>query len=142
MYKLHKALYGLKQEPRAWNKRIDQFLLQIGFKNCKAEYGMYVQKMNKENITMICLYVDDLFVIGNNESEIEKFKHIMQCEFEMTDLKELSYFLGLEFKTSKADIVMHQQKYICEILERIDIVNCNTATNPSETNTKLDECSN
>jgi hypothetical protein len=42
VYKLHKALYGLKQAPRAWNKRIGQFLLQIGFKKCKAEYGIYV----------------------------------------------------------------------------------------------------
>jgi len=42
VYKLHKTLYGLKQVPRAWNKRIDQFLLQIGFKKCKAEYGIYV----------------------------------------------------------------------------------------------------
>jgi hypothetical protein len=32
VYKLHKALYGLKQAPRAWNKRNDQYLLQIRFK--------------------------------------------------------------------------------------------------------------
>ena len=89
VYKLHKELYGLKQAPRAWNKRIDQFLLQIGFKKCKAEYGIYVQKLNEENIAVIFLYVDDLLVTGSNQSEIEKFKHTMQCEFEMTDLSIL-----------------------------------------------------
>jgi len=68
---------------------------------------MYVQKLNEENITMIFLYVDDLLVTRNNQSEIEKFNYIMQCEFEMTDLGRLSYFLGLEFKTSNACIVIH-----------------------------------
>jgi hypothetical protein len=40
VYKLHKALYGLNQAPRAWNKRIDQFLIQIGFKKCDVEFGI------------------------------------------------------------------------------------------------------
>ena len=43
VYKLHKALYGLKQAPRAWNKKIDQVLIQIGFKKCSVEFGVYVQ---------------------------------------------------------------------------------------------------
>jgi len=132
----------LKQAPRAWNKRIDQFLLQIGFKKCKAEYGIYVQKFNEENMTVIYLYVDDLLVTGSNQIEIEKFKHTMQCEFEMTDLVRLSYFLGLKFKTSKVGIMVHQQKYIGELLERFQMIDCNIASNPFETNVKLDECSN
>jgi hypothetical protein len=66
----------------------------------------------------------------------------MQCEFEMTDLGKLSYFLGLEFKGSKLGVIMHQQKYISELLERFNMVDCNIATNPSETNAKLDECNN
>jgi len=142
VYKLHKALYGLKQAPREWNKRIDQFLLQAGFKKCKAEYGMYVQKLTDKNITIICIYVDDLLVTRSNQNEIEKFKHTMKSEFEMTDLGKLSYFLGFEFKTSKTGIVMHQQKYIGELLERFQMIDCNIASNPSETNAKLDECSN
>lgn len=42
VYKLHKALYGLKQAPRAWNKKIDQVLIQIGFRKCSVEFGVYV----------------------------------------------------------------------------------------------------
>jgi len=44
VYKLHKALYGLKHAPRAWNKRIDSFLVQQNFVKCKSEYGVYVKK--------------------------------------------------------------------------------------------------
>jgi hypothetical protein len=59
----------------------------------------------------------------------------------MTDLGELSFFLGMEFVKIKDGIVMHQQKYITELLEKFELNNCNSATNPSETNSKLSECS-
>jgi hypothetical protein len=90
---------------------------------------------------VIYLYVDDLLVTRSNQSEIEKFKHTMWCEFEMTDLGRLSYFLLFEFKTSKAGIMMHQHKYIGELLEIFQMTDCNTTSNLSETNVKLDECS-
>jgi len=48
VYKLHKALYGLKQAPRAWNKKIDQVLIQIGFKKRSIEFGVYVQNLSGE----------------------------------------------------------------------------------------------
>jgi len=35
VYKLRKALYGLKQAPRVWNKRIDNFIIKLGFTKCK-----------------------------------------------------------------------------------------------------------
>ncbi|PNX57555.1 reverse transcriptase, partial [Trifolium pratense] len=86
VYKLYKALYGLKQAPRAWNKRIDQFLNQIGFKKCTVEFGVYVQNLNNEDLVIICLYVDDLLITGSQKPEIEKLKGKLKAEFEMTDL--------------------------------------------------------
>ncbi|GAU28641.1 hypothetical protein TSUD_159220 [Trifolium subterraneum] len=80
VYKLHKALYGLKQAPRAWNKRIDEFLIQIGFKKCATELG------------------------------IEDVKSKLKSEFEMTDLGGLSFFLGMEFMKKEDVMVIHQQK--------------------------------
>lgn len=59
VYKLKKALYGLKQTPRAWNKRINSFLLQQGFVKYSVEYGVYVRVKNSVKILLICLYVDD-----------------------------------------------------------------------------------
>jgi len=58
----------------------------------------------------------------------------------MTDLGELSFFLGMEFVKLKAGLVMYHQKYIGELLEKFEMKSCNTISNPSETNSKLDEC--
>jgi hypothetical protein len=38
--KLNKALYGLKQAPRAWNRRIDEFLMFIGYTKYTVEHGI------------------------------------------------------------------------------------------------------
>jgi hypothetical protein len=43
-----------------------------------------------------------------------KVKGKLKSEFEMTDLGELSFFLGMEFVKLMKRMVMHQQKYICE----------------------------
>jgi len=43
VFKLNKALYGLKQAHRAWNKRIDKFFMEQGFKKCIVEHGVYVK---------------------------------------------------------------------------------------------------
>lgn len=42
LYKLHKYLYGLKQAPKAWNKKIDSYLVELGFIKCRSEYDVYV----------------------------------------------------------------------------------------------------
>ncbi|WVZ24094.1 hypothetical protein V8G54_002638 [Vigna mungo] len=120
VYKLHKALYGLRQAPRAWNKKFDSSLMQHEFERCKVEHGVYVKKTPEGNLLVICLYVDDLLVTGSNPDDIDKFKEMMKSDFEMTDLGELCYFLGMEFTHSEKGLIMHQQRYAKELLEISD----------------------
>jgi len=94
IYRLHKALYGLKHALRAWNKKIYSYLVELVFKKCKPKYGVYVQA-DASDMTLVCLYVDDLLVTSNNIYDIKKFKQFMMKEIEMTDLDNLSYFLGM-----------------------------------------------
>ncbi|CAJ2645382.1 unnamed protein product [Trifolium pratense] len=138
VYRLKKALYGFKQAPRAWNKRIDGFLVKQGFSKCKSEYGVYVQK-STSSIILICLYVDDLLVTGSDIAKIEKFKTVMMTEFEMTDLGEISYFLGIEFLKTSKGLMLHQRKYAGEILKRFNMSDCTYAITPMETNLKLEK---
>lgn len=93
VYKLHKAQYGLNQAFIAWNKRINQFLIHIGFKKCLVEFCVFVQIHSGEETIIIYLYVDDLLITGSLTSEIKKVKDKMKSEFEMTALGDLSFFL-------------------------------------------------
>ncbi|OIV95014.1 hypothetical protein TanjilG_22211 [Lupinus angustifolius] len=57
----------------------------------------------------------------------------MKAEFEMSDLGNLSYFLGIEFTRSKDGILMHQRKYSNDVLKRFNMEHCNLASTPMET---------
>lgn len=122
---------------RAWNIKIDCSLLMLGFQKCTTEYGVYTRGSNPDNLLIVCLYVDDLLIAGNNEREIGEFKKNMMSAFEMTDLGKLSYFLGMEFHSTKKGIFMSQRKYVADTLKRFRMSNCNPVSTPVETGTKL-----
>jgi hypothetical protein len=60
-----------------------------------SESTLYIRNSNSDYI-VVSLYVDDLFVTGNNPRMIDQFKAEMMKVFEMTNLGEMSYFLGME----------------------------------------------
>jgi hypothetical protein len=91
---LHKALNGLKQALRAWHDKIAKYLVTIGFRMSNANHSLYVRKSD-EGIVVITIYVDDLIVGGDNEKEVEHVKSLKQ-KFDMKDLGELKFFLGIE----------------------------------------------
>ena len=98
--KLHKSLYGLKQAPRAWNERFTAFLPTLGFKSSYADPSLFV-KVTGSAKAYLLLYVDDIIVTCNNEDLIAEIKASLQVEFEMKDLGQLHFFLGLEIQYMK-----------------------------------------
>lgn len=78
----------------------------------------------------MCLYVDDLMITGDEEIEIERFKENMNTVFEMTSLGIIDYFLGLEVVHSLIGILLHQRKYIQEVLKRFKMTDCNAVPIP------------
>ena len=113
--KLKKALYGLKQAPRAWYGHINSFLTSLRFTKSKADSNLYFKIMDNE-LVILLLYVDDLFLTGE-----EKLIRLAS-EFEMKDLGLMHYFLGLEVWQSPERIFLNQGKYAVEILKRFDML--------------------
>jgi hypothetical protein len=55
----------------------------------------------------------------------------------MTNLGGLRYFLGLEFTKTSSGLLIHQKKYVSDILKRFIMLNCNPAITPMETSSNL-----
>ena len=89
-------MYILKKAPRAWYGIINSFLMSLGFTKSKADLNLYFKVMDDE-LVILLLYVDDLFLTGN-EKQISKYKKNLAAEFEMKDLGLMHYFLGLEVR--------------------------------------------
>jgi hypothetical protein len=67
--RLQKVLYGLRQAPKAWYRKIDQFLRGIGFEHGNGDYNLYLAR-DRHKILVLALYVDDLLFTGNCPSWI------------------------------------------------------------------------
>ena len=92
---MRKALYGLKQAPRAWYSRIDEHLKAFEFSKSLYVSTLFVKRIGVD-ILIVSLYVDDLFMVGNKVCLVQQFKQEMMKVFEMTDLRMMLYFLGME----------------------------------------------
>lgn len=69
-------------------------LLSLGFRRSKNEHGYMRGKAQKRLI--VSIYVDNLIIMGGDDVELRTFKEDMKGRFLMSDLRTLSYYLGLE----------------------------------------------
>ncbi|KAL8094563.1 hypothetical protein AgCh_036190 [Apium graveolens] len=137
VYRLKKVLYGLKQAPRAWNTRVDEYFQKNGFVKSPYEHALYTKTNSGGDIMIVCLYVDDMIFTGNNPGMFNDFKKVMTNEFEMTDIGQMSYFLGVEVKQRKDGIFMSQKKYAEQILKKFRMEECKPVSTPAEGSIKL-----
>src|SRR6202142_803158 len=107
VYRLKKALYGLKQAPRAWYYHLDKYLHQKGFSKGSADSNLYI-KIENNKLLILVVYVDDIIFGSNEEAMSQSFALVMQKEFEMSLLGELTYLLVYKF--NKINMVFFYHK--------------------------------
>ena len=78
-----------------------------------------------------------MIITGNNEEESRNLKEKLIKEFEMKDLGNLKYFLGIEVFRSKRGIFINQKKYILDLLAEVGMIDCKPAETPIVTNHRL-----
>ncbi|KAI3789909.1 hypothetical protein L2E82_02715 [Cichorium intybus] len=137
--KLKKALYGLKQSPRAWFGKIAEFLEHNGYSITTADASLFVKAIG-DKVAVVLVYVDDLIITGDLDEVIAQLKENLCTRFHMKDLGKLRHFLGLEVSYENGDIMLHQQRYSVNLLNRFGMLDCKPALTPIDTNAKL--CAN
>ena len=135
---LVKSLYGLKQAPRAWNKKLHEQLVTLGFKRCESDHNVYLRE-HKKGLVYLLVYVDDMLIVADSMLAMDACKVDLSKCFTMTDLGEASYFLGMEINRDKDANTIHLQQgaYIKKVLERFDMADCAPMRTPFPTGIKL-----
>lgn len=137
---LDKALYGLRQAHRAWNARLDQTLRALGFKHTISKHAVYAC-VHGASWLLMGIYVDDLIIIGDEDSKIDNFKLEMKSQFKMSDLGLLNFYLGIEVNQRSDGICLSQTVYACKVLDQAGMGGCNPSHTPMEPRLKLSKIS-
>ncbi|PRQ49627.1 putative RNA-directed DNA polymerase [Rosa chinensis] len=136
--RLRKSLYGLKQSPRAWFGRFSQFMRKVGYRQSNSDHTLFL-KHQQGKVTALIIYVDDMIITGNDTVEIDRLQRQLAFEFEMKDLGELKYFLGIEVARGREGIYLCQRKYVLDLLTKTGLLDCRPVDTPIEQNHCLAE---
>nr|GEV80028.1 copia protein [Tanacetum cinerariifolium] len=110
VYKVEKALYRLHQALRAWYETFSMFLLDNGLTRGKIDKTLFIRR-HKDDILLVQVYVDDI-IFGLTKKELfNAFKKMMNGKFQMSSIRELTFFTGLQVKQKQDGIFISQDKY-------------------------------
>ncbi|KAJ9548100.1 hypothetical protein OSB04_020643 [Centaurea solstitialis] len=130
------TLYGLKQAPRAWYDHLSNALLDNGFYKGKIDPTLFI-KTEGDDILLVQIYVDDIIFGSTNSDMCTWFSDLMTTRFEMSMLRELSFFLGLQVIQKPDGILINQSKYIGDLLKRFHMATSSVAKTPMASGTLI-----
>ncbi|PKU62356.1 Retrovirus-related Pol polyprotein from transposon TNT 1-94 [Dendrobium catenatum] len=132
--RLRKSLYGLKQSPREWFATLSGYLQTLGFNFSDSDPSLLIY--NRNGIQMFFLvYVDDILLTGNSNSDIQNLLRNLQNKFTMRDLGSISQFLGIHAVPTSYGLHLTQSQFAQSILSRACMLNCKPVSTPSQIQT-------
>ncbi|WKA09039.1 hypothetical protein VitviT2T_026717 [Vitis vinifera] len=127
--KLVKSLYGLKQAPKQWHEKFDNVMLSHGFKINECDKCVYV-KDTEHGYVIVCLYVDDMLIVGSDDKMITSTKNMLNSRFDMKDMGLADVILGIKIKRTSDELILSQSHYVDKILGKFDKDNSGVARTP------------
>ncbi|XP_019157184.1 PREDICTED: uncharacterized protein LOC109153775 [Ipomoea nil] len=136
VYKLRKAFYGLKQAPRVWYEQLTQYLLHHGYDRGSVDKRLLV-KTTRNHVTIAQIYADDIVFGSTLQKYTDDLVEVMNKEFEMSIVGQMTYFLGLQVKQSSEGYFISQKKYAKNLVKKFELESSKTPRTLISTSTKL-----
>jgi hypothetical protein len=92
--------------------------------------------------------VDDITFGGSSHVLVSGFQEMMDKEFQMSMMGELTFFLGIQVKQTKQDIFIHQANYMKDLMKKFNmaklkpvstLISTTMALNPDENGEAVDK---
>ena len=104
----------------------------------KCAFDCYVYyKKTLENCIYLLLYVDDMLIVAISMEDINYLKSQFVDEFDMKDLGEANFILGMKITKTSDGIFLDQQHYIEKILNKYKFIDCKHVATPVDANLHL-----
>jgi hypothetical protein len=130
-------LYGLKQAPQAWYARLKIFLLEHGYVIGTVDKTLFTLRHDNDFL-LVQIYVNDIIFGGSSYTLVSRFQEMMENEFQMPMMVELTFLLGIQLKQTKQGTFMHQANYMKDLMKKFNMAELKPVSTPMSTATSLD----
>jgi hypothetical protein len=102
------------------------------------EHGYVMESVDKTLFTLkhdtdfllVQIYVDGNIFGGSSHTLVSRFQEIMENEFQMSMMGDLTFFLGIQVKQTKEGIFIHQVKYTKDLTKKFNMAELKLASTP------------
>jgi hypothetical protein len=128
---MRKSIYGLNQASRQWYLKFDETIRNFGFKKNEEDNCIYVKFRNGKFIFLI-LYMNDILLDSSDVSLLLEIKRFLSSNFDMKDLGEASFILGIKIHRDRRKGVLRlsQKAYLEKVLKKFSMHACNPMPAP------------
>ena len=122
VWRVDKPVYGMAQAGRRWQRSLFTWLTSYGFKACSSDSCVFTLRRSvstptgpRDDVVIVGCYVDDLFVLHNNDDEhslYSQFTSALQKRWDVDDEGEVSDLLNVEIESADDGVTLRQTGYI------------------------------
>ena len=136
--KVNRGLYGLRQSGNLWHKTLTSAFENLGLTRSAVDHGVFYSHDN-EGTTIVCSSTDDFAIAATSISRMTKFKTNLGNHFEMSDLGELAWILGIKVDRDRPSrtISLSQTAYIDSIVKQFNLIDAPPLSTPIDPNALL-----
>jgi hypothetical protein len=81
--------------------------------------------------------MDDSIFGGSSHTLVSRFQEMMENEFQMSMMGELTFFLCIQVKQTNQGTFMHQAKYMKDLMKKFNMAELKPVSTPISTATSL-----
>jgi hypothetical protein len=90
------------------------------------------------NFLLVQIYVNGIIFGGSSHVLVTSFQKMMENEFQMSMVGELTFFLGIQVKQTKQGTYVHQARYTKDLIKKFNVAELKPMSTPMSTITALD----
>ncbi|CAI7877986.1 unnamed protein product [Closterium sp. NIES-54] len=110
----------------------DEALMDFGFERSECDPALH-HLVRDEGRLSLYLYVDDILLMSSSMVLLDEVKGLLSSRFRMKDLGEAKYYLGVQIERDESGILIHQERYILNMLDSFGLSKANPMRTPLPT---------
>jgi hypothetical protein len=122
---------------QTWYARLKTFLLDLGYVVESIDKTIFTLKHGNDFL-FVQIFMNDIIFGSSSHMLVSSFQKMMENEFQMSMMGELTFFLGIQVKQMKHEIFVHQAKYMKDLIKKFAMADAKPVSTQTSTMTSID----